>query len=59
MDIPQVQFLVKVYMPVVVASGADGQTMQKTLEMPQMQFLVKVVVMPVWWHDRCRWSRQC
>ena len=28
--IPQVQFLAKVYMTVVVASGADGQTAQKT-----------------------------
>ena len=35
--------MVKVYMPVVVASGVDGHTVQKTVEMPQMQFLVKVM----------------
>ena len=29
-EMPQVQFLDKVSMPVVVASGADGQTVQKT-----------------------------
>ena len=32
--ISQVQFLVTVYMPVVVASVADGQTAQKTVEIP-------------------------
>ena len=30
MEIPQVQFVDKVDLPVVVASGADGQTAQKT-----------------------------
>ena len=33
-------------MPVVVASGDDGQTAKKTLEIPQVQFLV-TVYMPV------------
>ena len=44
-ELPQVQFLDKVYMPVVV-SGADGQTAQKTVEIPQVPFLDKVY-MPV------------
>ena len=38
---PQVQSLVKVYMPVVV-SGAVGQTVQNTVEIPQVQFLDKL-----------------
>ena len=47
MDFPQLQLLDKVYMPVVVvASGAYGQTAQKTVEIPQLQFLDKVC-MPV------------
>ena len=38
-EIPQVQFLDKVYMPVaVVASGAVCQTAQKTVEVPQLPF---------------------
>ena len=40
-EIPQVQFLDKLSMPVVVASGANGQTAQKTVEIPQLQFLDK------------------
>ena len=37
-EIPQSQFSVQVYMLVVAASGADGQTAQKTVEIPQAQF---------------------
>ena len=39
------QFLDKLFMP-VVASGADGQTVQKTVESPQVQSLI-TVFMPV------------
>ena len=40
----QVQFLDKLSMPVVVMSGADGQTVQKTVVTPQLQlFVVKVL----------------
>ena len=75
-EIPQVQFLDKLFMPVVVMSGADGQTAQKncgdstgavlgqgvhaccccgadgqtvqeTVEMPQLQFLIKLTDIPV------------
>ena len=42
-EIPQAQFLDKVYMSIVV-SGADGQTAQKTVEYPQLQFLDKVFI---------------
>ena len=42
-EIPQVQFLDKVYMSIVV-SGAVGQIVQKTVEYPQLQFLNKVFI---------------
>ena len=48
-EIPQVQFLDKLFTHVVV-SGADGQTAQITVEIPQMQFLDEVH-MPVVLHD--------
>ena len=44
-DYPQLQFLDKVFIPVVVVSGADGQTLQKTVEYPQLQFLDKTQTM--------------
>ena len=45
LEIPQVQFLFKVYSPVaVVASAAYGQTAQKTVEIPQLPFLDKFVL---------------
>ena len=40
-EIPQAQFLDKVYMSIVV-SGADGQTVHKTVEFSQVQFFDKV-----------------
>ena len=38
-EIPQVQFLDQLFIPVVVMSGADGQSVLKTVEIPQMPFL--------------------
>ena len=43
-------------MPVVVASGADGQTAQKTVEIHQLQFLDKVAQIS-WCRGRFPWSR--
>ena len=40
-EIPQVPFLDKLFMPVVV-SGADGQTVQYTVEVPQLPFFAVV-----------------
>ena len=52
-EIPQVQFLDKFFMPVVVMSGADGQTVLKTVKIPQVRFLDKLFmpVVFVW----CQW----
>ena len=44
-EYPQLQFLNKVFIPVVVVSGADGQTVQKTVEVPQLQFQDKALTM--------------
>ena len=52
-EIPQVPFLDKLFMSVVVMSGADGQTVLKNVEIPQVPFLDKVYppVVFVW----CQW----
>ena len=53
------QLLDKVDMPVVVTSGADGQTAQKTVEIPQSQFFgpdcEKTIEIPQFF-SRCSFS---